>query len=246
MLYPAKTKALLSLLILFVSVTAVHAGWRDRVKEYGREFGKSGSGPDNSTVADGLKEALSIGTVNAVGFVSKTNGYFGNPAIRIPLPRNLEKAAKVMSSLGMRKQVDEFIVSMNRAAERAAPRAKSLFIKAVKQMTFRDAMNILKGNDTAATDYLHSRTSRQLYKAFRPIVASAMKDVGVTRSYKRMMDKAVATRLVRPEDVDLDHHVTNRALDGLFHMVGREERKIRKDPAARVTGILKKVFANQR
>jgi RNA binding exosome subunit len=245
MFYLSKTKAFSSLLILFIMVTAAHAGLRDRIKELGQGIMKARSEPDIGTVAAGLKEALSIGTVNAVTSVSKTNGYLGNSVIRIPLPENVEKAAKVLSSLGMQKQVDEFIVSMNRAAEKAAPHAKSLFINAVKQMTFQDAMNILKGNDTAATDYLHSKTSRQLYTAFLPIVKSAMNEVGVTRSYKRMMDKAVATRLVRREDVDLDYHVTSKALDGMFYMVGQEERRIRKDPAARVTELLKKVFANQ-
>lgn len=241
-----KTKALLSLLLLVVMVTAAHAGLRNKIKDLRHDIKKKTSPqPDSGTVAAGLKEALSIGTVNAVLNVSKTDGYLGNSLIKIPLPEKAQKAAKMLNSLGMQKQVDEFVVSMNRAAEKAAPHAKSLFITAVREMTFQDAMNILKGNDTAATDYLHSKTSDQLYKAFQPVVKSVMNDVGVTRSYKRMMDKAVATRLVRREDIDLDHHVTSKALAGLFHMVGKEEEKIRKDPAARVTDLLKKVFANQ-
>jgi len=234
--------------ILFILLSVIpfaHAGLLDKVKEYRQELKKSGSEPDLDTVIAGLKEALSIGTVNAVTSVSKENGYFGNPRIRIPLPEKLEKTAKLLSKLGMQKQVDDFLLSMNRAAEKAAPRAKELFIGAVKQMTIQDARTILKGTDTAATDYLKAKTSQQLYDAFRPLIASAMNEVGVTRSYKRMMDKAKATRLVKPEDVDLDHHVANKALEGLFHMVSEEEKKIRKDPAARVTDLLKKVFANQ-
>ncbi len=244
MSHPGRIKIFFTLLILFTSAATAHAGLLDKVKEYGRELRKSGTGsePDLNTVIAGLKEALSVGTVNAVTSVSKENGYFGNPRIRIPLPEKVEKTAKLLSSLGMQKQVDDFLLSMNRAAEKAAPRAKSLFIDAVKQMTFQDARTILKGNDTAATDYLRSKTSSQLYDAFRPLIASAMNEVGVTRSYKRMMDKAVATRLVKREDVDLDHHVANKALEGLFQMVGEEEKKIRKDPAARVTDLLKKVF----
>lgn len=231
-----------TLLILFTMNTALHAGWLDKAKEYSRELRKQDAGPDLETVVAGLREALTVGTANAVTTVSKVNGYFGDPRIRIPLPEKVERAAKLLSSLGMQKYVDEFVLSMNRAAEKAAPQAKTLFIGAVKQMTFQDARTILKGNDTAATDYLKDKTSKQIYDAFRPIIASAMNDVGVTRSYKRMMDKAKATRLVKPEDVDLDHHVANKALDGLFHMVGEEEKKIRKDPAARVTELLKKVF----
>jgi hypothetical protein len=246
MFYLSKTKAFLSLLILFVMATAAHAGLLETINELGKDVLKTSSDPDIGTVTAGLKEALSIGTVNAVTYVSKTNGYLDNSMIRIPLPENVEKVAMVLSSLGMQKQVDEFVVSMNRAAEKAAPQAKSLFISAVKQMTFQEAMSILKGNDTAATDYLHAKTSQQLYTAFLPIVKSAMNEVGVTRYYKQMMDTAVATRFIRHEDVDLDYHVTNKALDGMFYMVGQEERKIRKDPDARVTELLKKVFANQK
>lgn len=237
---------LLALLTAAASAATAHAGLLDRIRQYGSEItSQEAAAPDSAIVADGLKEALTVGTVNAVMNVSRTDGYFGNPAIRIPLPENARKAAKVMSSLGMQQQVDEFILTMNRAAEKAAPRAKELFISAVRQMTFQDAMRILKGGDTAATDYLRSKTSQQLYSAFRPAVSSAMGEVGVTRAYKRMMDKVVKTRLVRAEDVDLDHHVTSSALDGLFRMVGEEEKKIRKDPAARVTELLKKVFATQ-
>jgi hypothetical protein len=241
----AKTKLFLFLFILFVMATTAQGGLLDQIKELEQDIRKGNSEPDIGTVAAGLKEALSTGTVNAVTSVSKMDGYLGNSVIRIPLPENAEKAAKVLSSLGMQQQVDKFIMSMNRAAEKAAPQAKALFINAIREMTFQDAMNILNGNDTAATDYLHAKTSEQLYTAFLPLVKSAMNDVGVTRSYKQMMDKAVATRLVRHEDVDLDQHVTNKALAGLFHMVGQEERKIREDPAARVTDLLRKVFAKQ-
>ncbi len=242
MFQPTGRKILIALLILFVPAASAQAGLLDKVREYGRELRKQEAGPDVDTVIAGLKEALSVGTTNAVVSVSRTNGYFGDPRIRIPLPEKVEKAAKLLSRLGMQKQVDEFLLSMNRAAEKAAPRAKSLFIGAVKQMTFQDARAILKGGDTAATDYLKAKTSRELSDAFRPLVSAAMDQVGVTRSYKRMMDKAVATRLVKAEDVDLDRHVTGKALEGLFLMVGEEEKKIRKDPAARVTDLLKKVF----
>ncbi len=241
-----RRSAVCLILVLLLSPAAtVRAGLLDKAKDYRRGLKRSASEPDVATVIAGLKEALSVGTANAVASVSRVNGYFGNAAIKIPLPEKIRSAANTLSSLGMQKQVDEFVLSMNRAAERAAPRAKELFIDAVKQMTFQDARSILTGNDTAATDYLKARTSDQLAAAFTPIVSAAMNDVGVTRAYKRLMDKAISFHLVRAEDVDLTRHVTTRALEGLFRTVGEEEKKIRKDPAARVTELLKKVFAQK-
>ena len=142
----------------------------------------------------------------------------------------------------MHKEVDAFILSMNRAAEKAAPQALSFFTDAVKEMTIPDAVGILRGNDTAATDFLKSKTYDRIYGAFKPVVSSAMNDVGVTHSFKQMMDKARTIPLLKREAVDLDHYVTSKALDGLFIVVGQEEKKIRKDPAARVTELLKTVF----
>lgn len=235
-----------TLVILLPFVSLGYAGLLDDAKKLTEKVKQSSSGePDTSTVIAGLKEALSVGTENAVKTVSVVNGYFGNPAIKIPLPEKAHTAAKVLKKIGMQKQVDEFTLSMNRAAEKASPQAKKIFLNAVKQMTFQDARKILHGSDTTATDYLKSKTSAQLTTAFKPIVASAMNDVGVTRYYTQMMDKAKATHLVKPEDADLDHYVTGKALDGLFYMVGLEEKKIRKDPAARVTELLKKVFKKQ-
>jgi hypothetical protein len=144
--------------------------------------------------------------------------------------------------VGFRKEVDAFELSMNRAAEKAAPQALSFFVGAVKEMTIPDAMKILRGNDTAATDFLKSKTYVRIYGAFKPVVTSAMNDVGVTRSFKELMDKARTIPLLKRETVDLDHYVTSKALDGLFIMVGQEEKKIRKDPAARVTELLRTVF----
>jgi hypothetical protein len=204
--------------------------------------GPPSGGTDESTAVSGLKEALSIGAGNAVSSVSKTDGYFRNPIIKILMPEKIQRVADVLKKAGFEKQVDDFILSMNRAAERAAPQAKSIFVDAIRGMTFEDARKILQGGDTAATDYFKGKTSPKLYDAFKPVISSSMDDVGVTRSYKEMMGKYESIPFMKKESVDLDHHVTTKALDGIFYMLGQEEKKIRTDPAARVTDLLKTVF----
>ena len=144
-----------------------------------------GAGPDNKTTASGLKEALEIGTSNAVKAVSKTDGYFGNQVIKILLPDNVQKMADVLGKVGYQKQVDDFVLSMNRAAEKAAPQATALFVDAIKSMTFEDARKILQGGDTAATDFFKAKTSAKLRDAFKPIVSSTMNQVGVTRHIRK-------------------------------------------------------------
>jgi len=203
------------------------------------------SGPSNEQAVSGLKEALSIGTGNAVGFVSAKDGYFGNQAIKILMPEKIQKVADVLGKVGYQKQVDEFVLSMNRAAEKAAPKAKTIFVSAIKEMTFDDARKILGGGDTAATEFFKAKTSDKLYAEFKPIVSSSMDNVGTTRRYKDMMKKYNTVPFARSESLDLDHHVTNKALDGLFFMIGQEEKKIRTDPAARVTDLLKAVFGKK-
>jgi len=200
------------------------------------------SGKDEDRIVAGLKEAITIGTGNAVSLVSVTDGYFGNRDIKIPMPEKVRKVADVLGKVGYQKQVDEFVLSMNRAAEKAAPQAKSIFVSAIREMTFEDAKKILDGGDTAATEYFKAKTSEKLYEAFKPIVSASMNEVGATRKYKEMMGRYTSLPFMKAESVDLDHHVTNKALDGLFYMVGQEEKKIRTDPAARVTDLLKAVF----
>jgi len=203
------------------------------------------SGLGNDQIVAGLKEALSIGTGNAVTTTSKINGYFGNQAIKILVPEKIQKVADVLGKVGYRKEVDDFVLSMNRAAEKAAPLAKSIFIDAIHQMTVEDARKILDGGDTAATEYFKAKTSGKLYEVFLPIVSSSMNEVGTTRSYKEMMGKSTALPIGSAESLDLDRYVTNKSLDGLFYLVGQEEIKIRKDPAARVTDLLKTVFGGK-
>jgi len=201
-----------------------------------------GNGPDNDTAVSGLKEALSIGTENAVKSVSQKDGYFKNKAIRILMPEQIRKVADVLSKVGYQKEVDEFILSMNRAAEKAAPKAASFFVGAIKEMSIDDARGILNGGDTAATEFFRKKTHDQIYEAFKPIISTSMDEVGATRSYKNMMSRYESIPFMDKQSLDLDHYVTNKSLDGLFYMVGQEEKKIRTDPAARVTDLLKTVF----
>ena len=198
--------------------------------------------PDDKTTVSGLKEALNIGTKNAVKEVSRVDGYFGNEAIKILLPEKIRKAGDVLSTVGYKKEVDDFVLSMNRAAEKAAPKAVPIFVDAIKHMTFDDAQKILRGGNTAATDFFKEKTRTRLFDEFKPVVTGSMDKVGVAQSYKKMTAGYDNIPFVKKEDVDLDNYVTNKSLDGLFHMVGQEEQKIRTDPAAQVTDLLKKVF----
>jgi hypothetical protein len=195
-------------------------------------------------IAAGLKEALAVGTGNAVQTLSKSNGYFGDAAVKILLPEKMQKAAEVLKKAGYQKEVDDFVLSMNRAAEQAAPKARPIFEDAVKKMTFDDAQKIVKGNNTAATDYFKGKTTPQLSEAFKPVVADSMNQVGATRSYKALTDRYNSlVPFGKLDSFDLDSYVTKKSLDGMFLKVGQEEAKIRTDPASRTTDLLKKVFA---
>jgi len=193
----------------------------------------------------GLKQALEVGTGNAVAVTAKTDGYFKNPQIKIPLPEQVRKAEDLLRTVGFGEQVTAFEKSMNRAAERAAPEAKALFFTAIKQMTFADAKQILQGRENEATLYFKQKTAQPLGQRFKPIVHAAMSEVGVTRYYQNIESKLRVLPLGGSLNLDLDQYVTNKALEGLFFMLAREEAKIRKDPAARVTDLLKRVFGAQ-
>jgi Protein of unknown function (DUF4197) len=208
----------------------------------GLKIPSASGGPDDQTIVSGLKEALTTGTAKAVTSVSKIDGYLANQAIKILMPEQIQKVADVAGKFGYQKQVDEFVLSMNRAAEKAAPQAKNYFVGAIKEMSFEDARKIWQGNDTAATEYFKAKTSDKLYATFKPIISKTMDQVGTARAYKEMMGKFTAIPFMNAESVDLDHYVTNKSLDGLFYMVGQEEKDIRTNPAARTTDLLKKVF----
>ncbi len=228
------------LAVFLCSTTLAHAGLLDDLM---KAAGPSSEGEtDDSKIASGLKEALSIGTENAVNNVSRVNGYFDNQMIKILLPEKIQQVGEVLSRIGYQKEVDDFVLSMNRAAEKAAPKAISFFGDAIREMTFEDARGILNGGNTSATEFFKRKTHDMIYNAFKPIIASSVDEVGVTRSYKEMMGKYETIPFMSKESLDLDHYVTTKAMDGLFYMVGQEEKKIRTDPAARVTDLLKSVF----
>ena len=205
---------------------------------------KSGAGASlsDARIGDGLKQALQVGTENAVGLTGKVDGYFANAAIKILMPERLRTVEQGLRVMGQGAQIDEFVLSMNRAAERAAPAAKDIFWNAIGAMSFEDARRILQGPNTAATEYFKEKTTSHLTAAFSPVVSSAMNEVGVTRQYKEMVGVAQALPFGGIGAFDLDRYVVGKALDGLFLVVGQEEQKIRTNPTARVTPLLKEVF----
>jgi len=240
-----KSAIFLTAFLLLSFAPSSHAfNAKDLINKAGEVTGKDKK-TDEQTKANGLKEALQVGTDNAVKQVSKTDGYFGNQAIKIPIPTELKTVMNGLVKLGYKKEVEEFLLSMNRGAEKAAPQAVAIFVNAIKAMTIEDAGLIVLGNDTAATHYFKQKTHDDLYKAFKPVISSCLDSVGATKTYKSLMEKAKSLPLLKQSAVDLDHYVTNKAIDGLFYMVGQEEKKIRTDPAARTTDLLKTVFGKK-
>lgn len=222
-----------------------HAGFlNELLREVSPSAGQQSS-LDNNTIVKGLKEALATGTERAVAGVARTDGYFGNQMIRILLPDRIQQAANLLAGIGYQQQVDELVLSMNRAAEKAAPRAAGFFGDAIRQMTLEDANAILSGGDTAATSYFEKTTRSRLFEDFKPAVSASMDKVGTVRAYKEMIGTYASSpmaALAGVPSLDLDAYITNKALDGLFMMVGEEEKKIRTNPAARTTELLRKVF----
>jgi len=205
----------------------------------------SASAQLESELTDGLKEALKIGTENAVKLVSQEDGFYKNDLIKILLPEKLQKAEGLLKKAGFEAVIDEFELSMNRAAEKAAVSAVSLFGDAITQMTIDDALKILNGKENEATLYFQEKTSAALTAAFQPIIQTAMDDVGVTNAYQslqKQVTSALPLGVGDMFDIDLSAYVTEKALDGLFTMLAVEEKKIREDPQARVTDLLQKVF----
>lgn len=193
-------------------------------------------------IASGLKEALGVAAGKAVGLTAAVDGYFKNQAIKILMPDSLRTVESGLRAVGLGSQVDSFVLSMNRAAERAAPAARQILGDAVGEMTFEDARKILGEGDTAATEFFKTKTTDRLTREFLPVVARSMGEVGVTRQYRDLMGRVEGLPFVKTESLDIDRYVTGKALDGLFHAVGEQERLIRANPAARTTDLLKEVF----
>jgi RNA binding exosome subunit len=202
-------------------------------------------GLDDATVASGLREALAVATGEALTEVSRVDGYFGNQAIKILMPERMQKVAETLTMLGFQKEVEGFVLSMNRAAEHAAPNAAPFFFQVVKEMKFDDANRVLKGGDTAATEYLKEKSYSKLYEAFKPEVLASMNEAGVPGAYKALREKYQSVPFMKPVSLDLDQYVTEKSLDGIFTMAGQAEKSIRTDPAAQVTPLLKKVFGRR-
>lgn len=191
---------------------------------------------------DGLREALSQGSVRAVTKLGKADGFFGNKRVKIPLPEALEKSRKVLDTLGMKEQTQALELAMNRAAEAAVPEAKTLLVEAVKSMSVQDAKQILTGGETSATDYFRKATRKPLTEKFLPIVRVATAKVGLAAQYDAIGGKAAQLGLIGKEQGNIEEYVTQKALDGLFLMIGDEEKRIRRNPVGQASTLLQKVF----
>ncbi len=223
----------------FLLLQACSSDWvKTQYADYRGRYGDL----DTGTIVAGLKEALEQGTTRGVAALGRAGGYLDNPRVRIPAPDELRKTEQLLRKVGAGRYADQFIVSLNRAAEAAAPQATSVFIEVIRKMSIQDAVGILKGADNAATQYFRRHSEAQLTAAFRPIVARATDRVGVTARYKQLLKAARGVGVIDARDLDLDAYVTRIALDGLYLMIAQEEKRIRQDPVARTTELLKKVF----
>ena len=243
-----KTAGLALLFGLFFAMsTDVAAQWwklGKKKKTTKTSASRDTGGLSNNTISLGLKEALGKGVNFAIDALGTENGFFSNPDVKIPLPKSLKSVARVASFAGYSGRVKSFELAMNRAAEKAVPVAKDVFLDAIKELTFTDVKDILfSGEDDAATQFLKRTSGEKLRVKFRPIVEKFTSETGVTQSYKAMIDKAgFAAAFIGKDAKDLDGYVTQKALDGTFYMVALEEKKIRKDPIGRTTKILRDVF----
>lgn len=190
----------------------------------------------------GLKTALETGALAAVKLLGRQDGFLANPQVHIPLPKALQDVARLLKTLGMGRQLEDLEVSMNRAAEQAVPMAKNLLVNAVRNMSVADAKQILTGGETSVTQFFADKTREPLHGTFMPVVHQATAKVGVVEKYERLSSRAQGMGLYRPEDPTVDHYVTRKALDGLYFMIGEEEKKIRRDPVGTGSAILQKVF----
>lgn len=233
-------KSLALLLFVFTSTTLVAQINLKKLKDK-----VTGGKLSTEEVASGLKEALTKGVSKGSDEVSKEDGFFKNPEIKIPFPPEVQQVESTLRKMGMDAQVDKFILSLNRAAEDAAKEAKPIFVSAIKQMTIEDAWSILKGEDDAATKYLNKTTSAQLKEKFKPVIKASLDKVNATKYYKELITAYNKVPLVKKVNPDLDAYATDKATDGLFVMIAKEEKNIRENPGARTTELLKKVFSQK-
>ena len=194
--------------------------------------------------ANALKETLNKGMEKGVSVLSVKDGYFANPKVKIPFPKNATKVADKLKKLGMQKQVDEVVLSINRAAEDAANSAKPIFVDAIKKMSIKDAIGIVKGNKTAGTDYLNRNTNSALANAFKPIIKISLEKVNATKRWESVMNTYNKIPFVEKVNPELETYVTEKAISGLFFMLAQQEIAIRENPKERTSALLKKVFSN--
>ena len=202
------------------------------------------AGMSNADASNGLKAALEKGAIAAVALLGKADGFLGNPKVRIPLPGYLEDASKLLKNFGQGKRIDELVVSINRAAEAAVPMGKDLLVSAVRSMTINDAKNILTGGETAVTHFFAEKTRAPLGLKFLPVVTQATEKVGLANQYNDFAGKAAGFGLVKKQDANIQQYVTGKSLDGLFRIIGEEEKKIRQNPMGSGSAILQKVFGS--
>jgi hypothetical protein len=202
----------------------------------------SWAGLSEGDAAAGVRAALERGALAAVGVLGKTDGFLGNPLVRIPLPGLLKDASKLLKATGQGAKVDELVTAMNRAAEAAVPEAKTLFVGSVKALSVEDAVKVVRGGPTSVTDFFAAKTRAPLGDKFLPIVTKATEKVSLAERYNAVAGKAAGLGLVKGDDTNVQRYVTARALNGLFLMIGEEEKKIRADPVKTGSDLLKKVF----
>lgn len=199
----------------------------------------------STEVAQGLKEALTVGISKGAQQASQLDGYYKNPKLKIPFPPDVQRVEQRLRQIGLGSEVDKFIVSLNRGAEKAATEAKPVFVTAIRNMTIQDAWNILRGQDDAATQYLKRTTSSELRSRFQPIVAKSLDDVEATKYYGDLVNTYNKIPGVQRVNPDLESYATDKAIEGLFLLVADEEKNIRENPVARTTELLRRVFSKQ-
>lgn len=231
-------KTLLLLVVVLGSCTTAQIN--QAIGDVNKTFGQGA--PTTSEVAEGLKEALIKGVSWGADLVSQTDGYFGNPEIKIPFPPDVKKVEDRLRQIGLGSEVDKFILTLNRGAEDAAREAKPIFVDAIKSMTIEDAWGILRGEDDAATQYLRRTTGIRLEEKFKPVIKASLDKVNATRYYSDIVTTYNRIPLAEKVNPNLDDYATQKAIDGLFIMIAKEEKRIREDPVARTTELLKKVF----
>lgn len=232
-------KTLLILCLFFATITLAQVNINGVINTVNNVLG---NGLSKEDITKGLKEALNIGSKNASDKASQLDGFYKNPLIKIPFPSEAKDMRATLMRVGMKRQVEDFEKQLNRAAEDAAKKAAPIFLSAVTKMTINDGLTILRGKDDEATQYLRKTTSAELMKQFKPVISSSLKKVQITKYWNPLFTTYNKVPFVKKVNPNLDEYVTQRAMDGMFKLVAIEETKIRKDPAARISDILKKVF----